>query len=144
MEIPEQLNGFFSKKDFHNYPFLDIPQKFDDARGSILNIADGNLGDVAIIFSNPESVRANHMHRNDWHICYLLSGSMKYEWQDANDLIDHVLVAPGQMIFTPPETPHKMTFLEQSIFVTVSALSRTQDKYDSDTSKLPDDFFHNV
>jgi uncharacterized RmlC-like cupin family protein len=144
MGIPEQLNGFFSEDDFRNYPLIDIPQKFDDARGTILNIADGKLGDVAVIFSNKNSIRANHVHENDWHICYLLRGSMKYEWQDTNKSKTYISVVPGQMIFTPGRTPHKMTFLEESIFVTVSALSRTQEKYDSDTIKLPDNFFNEV
>lgn len=141
MRIPEQLISFFSNKDFHAYPFLEIPQKFNDSRGSILNIADGILGDVAIIFSNQGSIRANHVHKNDWHICYLLDGAMRYEWQDSGGPISVVQVLSGQMIFTPPETPHKMTFLEKSIFVTVSALSRTQEKYDLDTAPLPDAFF---
>ena len=51
MEIPSTLSSLFSDENFANYPKVLIPQIFNDDRGSIKNLADGRLGDVAIISS---------------------------------------------------------------------------------------------
>ncbi len=81
MEIPNELSKIFTKSHFLNYPKILIPQNFVDDRGTIKNIADGKLGDVAIISSKANSIRANHVHDNDWHLSYVVSGSMRYFWK---------------------------------------------------------------
>jgi hypothetical protein len=45
------------------------------------------------------------------------------------------------MVYTPPKAPHKMVFLEDSVFIAISGLSRVQENYEADTNKLPDNFF---
>jgi len=115
MKIPTALSSLFSEEHFVNYPKVVIPQEFFDDRGSIRNIADGALGDVAVITSVNTSIRANHYHDKDWHLSYIVSGSMR--------------------------SPHKMIFLEESTFIAVSALSRNQENYESDTKRLPENFF---
>ena len=134
VEIPAELNAYFSEKDFSKYPIIQIPQSFRDDRGSILNLADGQLGDVSFITSTAGAVRANHVHEKDWHLCYLISGVIKYVWKESlsSQVIQQIEVAPGELIFTPPGAPHKMEFPEFSQFVTVSKLSRLSDLYESD------------
>jgi dTDP-4-dehydrorhamnose 3,5-epimerase-like enzyme len=143
MKIPSVLSSMFNETHFASYPFVVIPQVFEDARGTILNIADGNFGDVAIIHSTKGSVRANHYHDNDWHFSYVVSGSMNYEWKNSvsDSTIQVVEVKGGQMVYSPPGVPHKMTFLEESIFVAVSGLSRDRENYEADTHRLAEDFF---
>jgi uncharacterized RmlC-like cupin family protein len=141
MRIPKELSELFQEKHFANYPFVEIPQSFSDVRGSIKNIADGNLGDVAIITSVPGAIRANHVHKDDWHLSYMLQGSMNYFWKDEFGKENIVVVSSGQMVYSPPGTPHKMLFLEASSFVAIAAKNRSSENYESDTTRLPEDYF---
>jgi uncharacterized RmlC-like cupin family protein len=143
MEIPKELSTIFTEDHFKNYPKVLVPQNFEDERGVIKNIADGKLGDVAIITSKANSVRANHVHDDDWHLSYLVSGSMKYFWKSEIEASEtkSVVVKAGEMVYTPKKSPHKMQFLEDSIFIAVSQLSRVQENYEEDTKRLPDNFF---
>jgi dTDP-4-dehydrorhamnose 3,5-epimerase-like enzyme len=143
MNIPKELSVIFNMEHFEYYPFIEIPQKFADDRGLIQNLVDGMIGDVAIIDSNINSIRANHIHKLDWHFSYLTHGSMTYSWKELDSVLQtkSILVSEGQMIFTPPKTPHKMEFLEKSQFIAISALSRSQDNYEADTERLSFDYF---
>jgi uncharacterized RmlC-like cupin family protein len=68
---------------------------------------------------------------------------MKYYWSTdlENSKSEFVVVNSGEMVYTPPKSPHKMVFLEDSIFIAISGLSRVQENYEADTNKLPDNFF---
>jgi uncharacterized RmlC-like cupin family protein len=138
--IPKELNKYFKSGSFSQYPLVKIPQEFVDARGSIVNIADGILGDVAVIKSNSNSIRANHTHKEDWHLSYLVEGEIKYFWEEG-DKQNSIMIQPGQLFYTPPKVPHKMLFLKDSIFIAVAALSRTQENYENDTTRLDEKYF---
>lgn len=146
MSIHPNLSSLFQDFHFKNYPIVQVPQEFKDSRGSIRNIADGTLGDVAFITSSKGAVRANHIHTLDWHLTYLVSGRMIYQWKDAPESSEEnkIEIGTGQLFFTPTNTPHKMTFLEESQFIAVSGLHRDKDSYESDTRRLSKDFFANV
>jgi dTDP-4-dehydrorhamnose 3,5-epimerase-like enzyme len=141
--IPTEIAAYFKNENFVDYPLVSVPQEFLDDRGLIRNVADGTLGDVAVIESNSGSVRANHYHREDWHLCYLISGAMEYAWKDSlSDEKSHKkVIAPSQMIFTPAMTPHRIKFLEDSIFISISKLSRISKNYENDTFKIEKNFF---
>ena len=143
MIIPKTLSSIFNEEHFASYPKVLIPQNFVDERGSIRNIADGKLGDVAVINSKANSIRANHVHDHDWHLSYMVSGSMKYFWKsDMQDNLEKsIIVSAGEMVYTPSKAPHKMVFLEDSVFIAISELSRVQENYEADTKRLPDNFF---
>lgn len=138
--IPKSLQNYFKPESFLNYPLIDIPQKFSDDRGSIFNIADGQLGDVAVISTQPNSVRANHVHNEDWHLSYLINGEIKYYWEE-DSVLKSIIIKPGQLFFTPPKTPHRMDFLKESVFIAVAAMSRTQENYEIDTTRLDENYF---
>jgi uncharacterized RmlC-like cupin family protein len=141
MQIPKELNNYFRDTDFLSYPILNVPQIFSDSRGTIKNIADGALGDVAVISSKPNSIRANHVHNQDWHLSYLVDGEIKYFWEE--DLKQKsLIIKPGEIFYTPPKTTHKMLFLKESIFIAVAAMSRTQENYENDTTRLEDGHFN--
>ena len=140
MEIPYSISSYFKLSDFYLYPLVKIPQEFTDARGSIVNIADGALGDVAVIKSNSNSIRANHTHQEDWHLSYLVEGEIEYFWEEG-DKQNSIMIQPGQLFYTPPKVPHKMLFLKDSIFIAVAALSRTQENYENDTTRLDEKYF---
>jgi dTDP-4-dehydrorhamnose 3,5-epimerase-like enzyme len=142
MQIPKELAAYFNEVNFENYPLVEIPQKYIDTRGQILNIADGQLGDVALITSTTDAIRANHYHQEDWHLCFLLSGQLRYEWKDFDEKdANYIEVSESQMIFTPKKVAHKLTFLTPSTFIAVSKLSRKQNDYERDTIKLPFEYF---
>jgi quercetin dioxygenase-like cupin family protein len=140
MEIPSSISRFFLKEHFRNYPVVTIPQFFTDTRGEIYNIADGELGDVAVIRSKANSVRANHIHSKDWHLSYLVEGEINYFWEENNSQ-NSVVIKPGQLFYTPPKVPHKMVFLTESLFIAVASMSRTQDNYEKDTARLDEHYF---
>ena len=143
MIIPDNLSSIFTDKHFATYPKILVPQNFVDDRGSIKNIADGKLGDVAVITSKANSIRANHVHDHDWHLSYMVSGSMRYYWRTDlhTENSESITVNTSEMIYTPPKAPHKMVFLEDSVFIAISGLSRVQENYEADTKKLLDNFF---
>jgi uncharacterized RmlC-like cupin family protein len=141
MVIPEGISQFFKPENFETYPLIHLPQEFIDSRGSIVNIADGDLGDVAVITSKPNSIRANHVHKEDWHLSYLVDGEIKYFWEE-DFKQKSIIIKPGELFYTPPKTAHKMIFLKESIFIAVAAMSRTQENYENDTTRLEDGHFN--
>ena len=142
-KIPAELSKMFKSAHFEDYPLIKIPQTFTDGRGTIMNIADGSLGDVAFITSLSGSIRANHFHKQDWHLTFLITGGMNYEWQDTNleKQKKNTNVTEGQLIFTPPNTPHKMTFTQNSTFIAISRMNRSHEEYSADTIALESNFF---
>jgi dTDP-4-dehydrorhamnose 3,5-epimerase-like enzyme len=138
---PRELSNLFSDSDFANHPFVRIPQEFADERGLIQNIADGEIGDVAIISSHTGSIRANHVHHDDWHLTFVVSGQMIYHWVNESGIKQSVVVNNSQMVFTPKQTPHKMVFTADTIFIAISKLNRSHEKYEADTKKIDDGFF---
>jgi len=139
--IPKELSELFSEIHFNNYPFVTIPQHFEDDRGSIRNIADGNLGDVAVIHSKRGARRANHVHEIDWHLSYVVSGSMNYMWNNEEGSEESVTVMQDQMVYSPPGVPHMMIFLEDTVFIAVAAQNRSSAHYESDTKRLDPNHF---
>lgn len=143
MHIPKELSEIFKDIHFNYYPFVKIPQSFSDDRGRIDNIADGTLGDVAVITSVAGAIRANHVHKDDWHLSYMVEGSMNYYWRDELGKEYFVKVERGQMVYSPPGTPHKMIFLEPSTFIAIAAKNRSSKDYELDTTRLPENYFSN-
>lgn len=134
-KVPSELSSYFSQDDLSSYPKLSIPQSYTDERGMIINIADGVLGDVAIIESVKNSVRANHVHKSDWHLSFCVTGSLIYSFEDSNRNVSSMKISKGELFFTPEAVPHRMDFLEDTILVVVSKNSRLQEKYEEDTQK---------
>ena len=138
INIPRELKSYFTEQDFSSYPIIRIPQHFSDDRGVIFNLAGGKLGDVAVISSKKNSIRANHYHKKDWHICYLISGRAEYFWSEISNKMEtkKINVLAGQMIFTPNQIAHKFVFLEDTQFITIAKLNRKKTFYDLDTIKI--------
>lgn len=135
--IPKEIVNFFTMENFTNYPFVKIPQQFADSRGVISNIADGTIGDVAVITSVQNSIRANHFHIQDWHLSYMVLGDMEYSWKKSvEEPWQTIEVVSGEMIFTPPSVLHKMEFKSDSVFIAISALSRKSQNYEADTIRI--------
>lgn len=125
-----------------NYPLINPVQTYVDERGIILNIADGDIGDVAVIISEAGTVRASHFHNEDWHICHLVKGKLVYFWKDSQgSRSQKIEIVSGMSVVTPPLVPHKLEFIENSTMVVISKLSRLKVNYDTDTNKLNPNIF---
>ncbi len=99
----------------------------DSARGIIEKIAEGTFQSVLRITSKKGTVRANHYHKRDSHVCYLVSGKIEYVWRDARDAdapLHRRIIQPGQAFYTPPMVAHAMVFLEDSEFYAYSTEPR--------------------
>lgn len=116
--------------------------EYTDARGTIETLVDNlDFKSVLRITSTVGSVRANHKHKVDYHVCVLTKGKMKYYERPENskEKPSVVEINPGDIFYTPPTAEHAMQFLEDSEFWCFSKLSRAQENYEADTVRLVDD-----
>lgn len=111
----------------------------DDDRGIIEKLAEGNYQAVLRITSKAGSVRANHYHQRDSHLCYLVSGKIEYFHRPALDEsapLEREIITPGQLFYTPPMVAHAMHFLEDSEFYCFTTQSRDQGVYEEDVVRI--------
>jgi len=114
-----------------------------DRRGSLQVIASSRslgtrFGSVVVIASKKGTVRANHRHHEDSHLCYVVSGKMLYLERKPGAVRPNkrVVVPAGRAVFTPPKVDHAMKFLKDTVFITVADRHRSQDDYESDLVRL--------
>ena len=118
----------------------DILTHTDD-RGSIFNIIHNPVGAVAIITSKTDTVRANHWHREDAHLCYVISGSIEYYERPVGSKVEprRFVIKSGEAFYTGSRMEHAMHFLEDTVFLTLGRLSRTPTDYENDLVRLTED-----
>lgn len=107
---------------------------FSDARFK------SKAGSVAVISAKAGSERANHYHRKDSHLCFVVSGEIHYYERkcskDGSEPIHHLVVSAGASFFTPPMVEHTMFFPEDTVFVTVGNKNRTHAQYENDIRRV--------
>lgn len=111
----------------------------EDLRGVIEKLTEGTYQSVLRITSKAGSVRANHYHQHDSHLCYLVSGKLEYYHRPALDEkapVGKVIIAPGQLFYTPPMVAHAMYFTEDSEFYCFTTQSREQAVYEDDVVRV--------
>lgn len=118
---------------------VPIDEKFKDERGEIIPLSDLTMDSAVLISSKKNTVRANHYHQTDWHLCYIISGSIDYYHRPhgSEDNPEHVHVKMGELFFTPPLVDHAMVFPEDTVFLTLGRNSRAQESYESDVVRIP-------
>lgn len=102
-------------------------------RGRIIPVAEGNFKHVMLIESKKGAVRANHYHKHDSHVMYLISGKARYieATLDKRLTLDRV-INPGDVIDTKPLIPHAMEFIEDSVMIVCASEKRDFDSYMKD------------
>jgi hypothetical protein len=119
---------------------VDVPldQPFVNDNGRIQNILLERFTSAAIISSVPGSIRANHVHKTDWHYSYVVSGMVWYYWRPAgsNAQPERAKFGPGTMFFTPPLVEHAMFFPEQTVFLTFAKNVRDHDHHEADLIRV--------
>lgn len=111
-----------------------------DPRGTIQRLVQGEVNSINRIVSKKGSVRANHYHKNDSHVCYLASGKMRYWWRPAlseKAKLRRITVKAGDLLYTPPMVAHAMEFLEDSEFYDFNKSARAgQASYEDDIVRV--------
>lgn len=120
----------------NNYPkdpLVPLDEPFINKAGIIQNLTNCNIGAIAIIHTKAGETRSNHWHHSNWHMLYLISGTVKYYERDldgSNVTINEY--SAGQMFFTPPNKVHKVEFLEDSIMVSLGKDSKDHESHEKD------------
>ena len=117
-----------------------IPQRppIVDARGEIRNLIDAPLTSAAVITSVRGAVRGNHYHKTDYHYCWLQRGGMIYLHRPVGDRRPphEWVIAPGQLLYTPPMYEHTMCFTADSVLFVFARNNREMEHYEADTVRI--------
>ena len=118
---------------------VDLDAAFEDHRGYIQSIVNFPMKNFSMIFSHKGKVRANHMHKTDWHYMFVISGAVDYYYRkhgsDEKPKLEKCV--PGDLVFTPPMEDHAMVFTSDTLFACVSRNQRgDQATYESDVKRI--------
>ena len=122
----------------------------DDDRGVIEQLNTMGAGSSVLrITSKKGTVRANHYHQKDSHICYLVSGKIRYverkvmpESTPEDPVIaeeatqEEWTIEPGQLFYTEPMVAHAMEFVEDSEFLAITPRSGDEAEYENDIIRV--------
>ena len=112
----------------------------DDERGVIEQLDNAtDSSSVLRITSKAGTVRANHYHQKDSHVCYLISGKIRYVERPAADEfapLTEYIIEPGQLFYTAPMVAHAMEFIEDSEFLAITPRSGDAAEYENDVIKV--------
>ena len=115
--------------------------KVNDPRGLIESIVSEPINSVIQIFSKAGSVRSNHWHKTDWHICYVVSGRMDYYEKPVVGFaheIEHRVVKAGEWVKTGPYIEHTTVFPVDTVLLVFAKNVRDEDSYHADLVRSKD------
>lgn len=110
-----------------------------DDRGVIEELVNGDFHIVLRTTQVKGSVRANHYHKQDSHIGYLVSGRLEYMTrpvEDESTPLTKYIIEPGQMFYTPPMLVHATVALEDSDVLYFTPRSGKQKEYENDLVRV--------
>lgn len=118
-----------------------------DDRGVIEELVNGDFHIVLRTTQVKGSVRANHYHKQDSHIGYLVSGKLQYMTRplrqaqgkpvlDEKAPVTKYIIKPGQMFYTPPMLVHATVALEDSDVLYFTPRSGQQKEYENDLVRV--------
>ena len=127
-----------SEKNFIDKDLVSLPNGFGDDRGIIQPLCDLNMKSASLIVSKPNSWRANHYHKKDWHFIYVLIGSFEYYFKKTNsgEKTKKKIVKKGDLLFTGPMIDHAMLYTEETEILCLSKNPRDQKTYEEDTVRI--------
>lgn len=110
-----------------------------DDRGVIEQLVKGDFHSVLRTTQVKGSVRANHYHKHDSHMGYLVSGKLHYVTRpvdDDNAPLTQYTVEAGQLFYTPPMLAHATVALEDSNVIYFTPRSGQQGEYENDVIRV--------
>ena len=109
----------------------------EDERGSILDIFyKKKINHVAIVDSNPNTLRGNHYHKMTTQHMLITKGSLEYWYKKlgSKDKAKMQLAEVGDLVTTPPLEVHALKILEKgNQFIVFSEGLRGGSDYEADT-----------
>ena len=109
-------------------PFLE------DNRGTITNILQKPIKQIAVIHSKKGYTRANHYHPTQIQYVYVISGCYESTTEDIESKKRRVTtLAEGSLSIIPPKIAHRMDFIEDTIFLNLIPGTRSAKKKVKDT-----------
>jgi dTDP-4-dehydrorhamnose 3,5-epimerase-like enzyme len=116
----------------------------DDDRGVIEQLSREGYDSVLRITSKAGTVRANHYHKKDSHMCYVIKGTIRYVEQDllpdgSFDLsspLREYIVEQGQCFYTAPMIAHAMEFVVDTEFLAISPRTGDSKEYETDLIRV--------
>jgi quercetin dioxygenase-like cupin family protein len=108
-----------------------MSDRYDDYRGVIQDLFDGDPVAVTRITTLKGAVRGNHVHKLTTQWTFVISGQLRM----ASGTIRHVLEA-GQMSVHHPGTPHAWQALEDTDCLVFTRGPRAGENYETDTYRL--------
>lgn len=117
---------------------VPLPGFFNDSRGSIKRLSDKSVGSVQVITSHAGTRRASHWHREDSHLCFVVSGEIEYLERPVGSTEPPTsqIFREGHQFFTGPEVEHEMLFPKDTVFVVLANRHRTPEEYEKDLVRL--------
>lgn len=111
----------------------------DDPRGLIESICCEPVNSIIRIFSKAGSIRSNHWHKTDWHICYVVSGEMDYyERAVGSTEVSHIKVMAGEWVKTLPYMEHTTVFPVDTTMIVFAQNDRDVGSYHADLVRSQD------
>ena len=112
-----------------------------DNRGSITDIFyNTKIDHVAVITSEPNSIRGNHYHKETTQHILITHGSLEYWYKPIKTSIKakKIVANKGDLISTPPNEIHALKIgKEGNEFIVFSEGLRGGKDYESDTYRVP-------
>ena len=108
-----------------------------DPRGDIIPVADGLFRSVMVLHSKKGTVRANHWHKTDSHVMYIISGAANYYEEVAEGVLSGRVLLPGDSVYTPPGITHAVKFIEYTVMLVCATNERDYDAYVADMVPNP-------
>ena len=111
-----------------------------DDRGSITDIFyNSKIEHVAVIKSNPNSIRGNHYHKETTQHILITHGSLEYWYKPINseEKAKKIIAQRGDLISTPPNEIHALKIgSDGNEFIVFSEGLRGGKDYESDTFRV--------
>lgn len=125
-------------KDWPKEPIMTPPEPYKDDRGTIQPLVDLPCRSGHIIHTNPGGIRANHYHKTDWHVIYVVKGQFEYHYRDvgSTETPTMIIVKAGQTLWTPPMLEHAMRYTEECDIIVFARNERSHEDYEADVVRV--------
>ena len=128
------------KKNIWKYFESPLEMHTDD-RGSITDIFyNSKIDHVAVISSEPNSIRGNHYHKETTQHILVTHGSLEYWYKPVFSELNasKIIANKGDLISTPPNEIHALKIGDEgNEFIVFSEGIRGGKDYESDTFRVP-------
>ena len=125
---------------------IDLTNKYpriSDERGFIHDLAvETEIKAVTQIFSNMNSVRANHYHKLTQQFNFVAYGSLDLAYrEDFDSLVKINRFSRGSFFLIEEKEHHALRFIEDTLLIVFTIGPRAGKEYESDTYRLPTSLF---